>query len=185
MEEILINNIIHKLKGRNIFLVGMMASGKSKTGPKLAKLLQYKFFDLDVLIEEVAKKSIPNIFDQDGEEIFREYETKCLNEIIKYPSLVIATGGGVVTKNKNWGYLRQGIVVWIDVDKKSALSRLKKDINGRPLLRDKDWEKNYNDIFNSRKKLYAQADLRIKVLNENVNQVVEKIIIDIQKNISI
>tara|TARA_Y100001933_G_scaffold258310_1_gene306118 strand:- start:493 stop:1050 length:558 start_codon:yes stop_codon:yes gene_type:complete len=183
MEEILIKNINNTLKGRSIFLIGMMACGKSATGPELAQMLKYKFVDLDLLIEKVANKSISNIFKNDGENIFREYETKCLNEIIKFPSLVISTGGGVVTKKQNWGILRQGVTVWIDIADEIAIERLEKDINNRPLLIDQDIEKKYIDILNSRKSLYSQADLRISVLNESVEKVAEKIIIEIKKKI--
>ena len=184
MEQSFISKISNILKGRSIFLIGMMACGKSETGPKLAQLLNYKFIDLDLSIEKVAKKSISNIFNEDGEKIFREYETKCLQEIIKFPSLVIATGGGIVIKNENWGILRQGIVVWIDLDKESSLERLRQDNNKRPLLKVKDVDKHYSDIFKQRFHLYNQADLRIKVSNENVEKVAEKIIVEIKKNIS-
>ena len=184
MEETFINNITNLLRGRSIFLIGMMACGKSKTGPKLAQLLKYKFIDLDSLIEKVAKKSISKIFEEDGENKFRVYERQCLHEIIKIPSLVVSTGGGVITKTENWGILRQGIVIWIDLEKKYAIERLKNEINNRPLIKDKDIAKNYSEIFQSREGLYSQADLRIKVQNENVEQVAKKIISELHKSIS-
>tara|TARA_B100000212_G_C27373317_1_gene533578 strand:- start:1018 stop:1575 length:558 start_codon:yes stop_codon:yes gene_type:complete len=185
MEKNFINKMTNILKGRSIFLIGMMACGKSKTAPKLAQRLKYKHIDLDLIIEKVAKKSISNIFLQDGEKIFRDYETQCLKEIIKLHSLVISTGGGVVTKNENWGILRQGIVVWIDLDKDSAIKRLKGEKNNRPLLKNKDLEKTYDDIWESRKDLYDQADLRISVIDENIDEVAEKIIVEMNKIISI
>ena len=61
MEPTFLNNIIKKLSGRNIFLIGMMGSGKSKTGSKLARDLNYKFCDLDLLIEQASKKTIKRI----------------------------------------------------------------------------------------------------------------------------
>tara|TARA_B100000609_G_C16836648_1_gene243350 strand:- start:52 stop:540 length:489 start_codon:yes stop_codon:yes gene_type:complete len=161
-----------------------MACGKSKTGPKLAQLLKYKFIDLDSLIETVAKKSIQKIFEEDGENKFRMYESQCLQEIIKFPSLVVSTGGGVITKKENWGILRQGIIIWIDLEKKFAIERLKKERNNRPLLKARDIETKYSEIFQSRKGLYKQADLRIKVQNENIEQVANKIISELYKIIS-
>ena len=184
MEETFINNITNLLKGRSIFLIGMMACGKSKTGPKLAHLLKYKFIDLDSLVEKVAKKSVLKIFEEDGENKFRVYERQCLQEIIQFPSLVVSTGGGVITKNENWGILRQGIVIWIDLEEKFAIERLKSEIYDRPLLRGGDIEKNYSEIFQSRVGLYEQADLRIKVKNENVEQVARKIINELHKVIA-
>ena len=112
------------------------------------------------------------------------YERQCLQEIIKYPSLVVSTGGGVIIQNENWGILRQGIVIWIDLEKKYAIERLKNDINNRPLLKGRDIEESYSEIFQSRKYLYEQADLRIKVKNENVEQVAKKIIKELHKKIS-
>ena len=184
MDETFINNISNLLKGRSIFLIGMMACGKSKTGPKLAQLLRYKFIDLDAFIEKIARKSVSKIFEEDGENKFRVYERQCLQEIIKFPSLVVSTGGGVITRNENWGVLRQGIVVWIDLERKYAIERLKNEINNRPLLRGRDIEKNYSEIFQSRQGLYEKADLRIKVQNENVEQVAKKIISTLHNSIS-
>jgi len=184
MEETFINNITNLLRGRSIFLIGMMACGKSKTGPKLAQLLKYKFIDLDSLIEKVAKKSISKIFEEDGENKFRLYERQCLQEIIKFPSLVVSTGGGVIIKHENWGILRQGIVIWIDLEKKYAIERLKNEINNRPLLKGRDIEKNYSEIFQSREGLYEQADIRVKVENENIEQVAKKIISELHKSIA-
>ena len=108
MEQSIIEKTVHAIKGRSIFLIGMMGSGKSQTGLKLAELLKYKYIDLDSLIEKLAKKSINQIFKDEGEDNFRELEANCLKETIKIPSLVISTGGGIVTKSENWGILRQG-----------------------------------------------------------------------------
>ena len=184
MEQSIIEKTVQSIKGRSIFLIGMMGCGKSKTGPKLAQLLKYKFIDLDSLIEKVTKKSISKIFEEDGECEFRVYESQCLQEIIKFPSLVVATGGGVITKKENWGILRQGIVIWIDLEKKYAIERLKNEINNRPLLKGRDIEKNYSEIFQSREGLYEQADIRVKVENENIEQVAKKIISELYKSIS-
>ncbi len=184
MEENFIQNFTELLKGRSIFLIGMMGSGKSKTGPALAKLLQYKFIDLDALIEKVVKKSIDNIFTDEGEVFFRDLETKCLNEIIKIPSLVISTGGGVVLKKENWGMLHQGIVVWIDLERNIALERLYKDSDRRPLLANKDIEKTYDKLFDARESLYMQADLQIKVNHETPEKVAEMILHLVNKKIT-
>ena len=184
MEQSIIEKTVKIIKGRSIFLIGMMGCGKSSTGNILAQMLQYKYIDLDLLIEKVAKKSITSIFSDDGETVFRDYETRCLNEIIKIPSIVISTGGGVVTTSKNWGFLRQGIVVWIDIDKNVAIERLKEESFNRPLLKNENIEKKYIEIFECRKNFYAQADLQIKVVKENITEVAEKIIFEIQKKLS-
>ena len=183
MESTLINNIIERLQGRSIFLIGMMACGKSKTGPKLAEILKYKFIDLDLLIEKVSRKTISNIFNEEGEEVFRELETKCLSEVIKFPRLVVSTGGGVITKNQNWGILRQGIVIWIDLRKEIALKRLRREVDKRPLLFGKDLDETYTKILDSRKDFYEQADIRIQISDETVFEVAERIIYKIDQEI--
>lgn len=181
MEPKIINNITKRIRGRTLFLIGMMGSGKSKTGPELAKNLGYKFIDLDSLVEEVAKKSIDNIFLEDGETTFRDIESKCLQEAIRIPSLVVSTGGGVIKNSFNWGILRQGIIIWLDLRKDIALKRLKAEIKNRPLLRGKNLNKLYSDILYERENLYAKADFKIEISNESVEEVVEKIIYVLEK----
>jgi len=183
MQKSIIEKTVNLIKGRSIFLIGMMGCGKSKTGSKLAELLKYKYIDLDVLIEKLAKKSINQIFNDEGVNNFRELETSCLKETIKIPSLVISTGGGIVTKKENWGILRQGIIVWIDLDKDIALQRLKNEIDKRPLLQRENLNNSYMSIFKSRENLYSQADLIVKVKTENIEEVAMKIIYALHKEI--
>ena len=185
MEQTFINRINKLLLGRSIFLIGMMASGKSKTGPKLAELLKYKFIDVDNLVEKVAKQSIELIFKEEGEEIFRQLETQCLQEIIKLPSTIVSTGGGVILKKENWGILRQGIIVWLDINQEVALERLKAQNNTRPLLSGRDLKKQYINIFNKRKELYSQADIRIQVQNQSIEEISQKIITEIYNKLEI
>ncbi len=183
MEKSIIEKTTKIIKGRSIYLIGMMASGKSKTGSVLAELLRYKYIDLDKLIEKIAKKTINEMFQEDGEKAFRELETNCLKETIKIPSLIISTGGGIISRPENWGVLRQGIIIWIDTKQEIALERLKKDIENRPLLQGKDLSDLYNQIFQSRKNLYSQADLRVEVNNEDVEEVAKQIVYGIYKKI--
>lgn len=94
----------------NIALIGMAGCGKSTTGAALAAALGREFIDCDDLIPEYAGKSIQDIFAQDGEEAFRKVETAVLRDVSKQSSLVIATGGGVVTRPENLPLLRQNSV---------------------------------------------------------------------------
>ena len=183
MERNFTNGLIKELRGRSIFLIGMMGSGKSSTGPVLAEILKYKYVDLDVLIEKLTKKTIDKVFSEEGEEYFRDLETQCLQEIIKLPSVVVSTGGGVVLKKENWGILRQGIIVWLDINKEIVLNRLNSKDNIRPLLKG-NIERKYEEIFQTRKDIYAQADLRVKINNEGVKNVAEKILNALKKEIN-
>jgi len=160
-----------KLGGRNIFLIGMMGSGKSQTGPVLAKMINYAFVDTDDVIEKASKQSISSIFEKDGEKVFRDVEKKVLKEISQHHSLVIATGGGLVTLPENWGILHQGIVIWLDLDLKRSIKRLESDKNKRPLLIGDDLDENFSQIYESRKPIYLESDLRIEVEDQSPYEV--------------
>ena len=156
-----------KLGGRNIFLIGMMGSGKSHTGPDLANLLNYAFVDIDDVIEKASKQSISDIFEKDGEKGFRDLEKQVLKEVGKHHSLVIATGGGLVTVPENWGILHQGIVIWLDLDLKRSIKRIKSDDKKRPLIDNNDLSKTFSRIYESRKPIYLESDLRIQVKDQS------------------
>lgn len=150
------------LKGINIYLIGMMGSGKTTVGRELATLMGYKFFDTDALIEKLAGESISEIFKREGEEGFRSLESKVLSELSAYTRLAIATGGGIVLKQTNWSYLQQGLVVWLDVPVEILLKRIEGDTT-RPLLQVDDPASELQRRLDQRQPLYAQADLRITV----------------------
>ncbi len=160
-----------KLGGRNIFLIGMMGSGKSQTGPVLAKMINYAFVDTDDVIEKASKQSISSIFEKDGEKVFRDVEKQVLKEISQHHSLVIATGGGLVTLTENWGILHQGIVIWLDLDLKRSIKRLETDKKKRPLLIGDDLAENFSQIYESRKPIYLESDLRIEVEDQSPYEV--------------
>jgi shikimate kinase len=150
------------LKGVNLYLIGMMGAGKSTLGQLLATEFGYRFFDTDTLIEQVTHKSIHDIFTSDGEEVFRQLETQVLAEISAYHHCLVATGGGIVTKQMNWSYLQQGIVLWIDVPLEQLYLRLQGDLT-RPLLRDPDPQAKLQTLLEQRQSLYAQADVHLEV----------------------
>ena len=160
-----------KLGGRNIFLIGMMGSGKSQTGPVLAKMINYAFVDTDDVIEKASKQSISSIFEKDGEKVFRDVEKKVLKEISQHHSLVIATGGGLVTLPENWGILHQGVVIWLDLALKRSIKRLESDKKKRPLLIGDDLAGNFSQILESRKPIYLESDLRIEVEDQSPYEV--------------
>ncbi len=170
------NSLIKKLGGRILYLVGMMGSGKSQTGPHLAQALNYTFIDQDELIEKVAKTTIDKLFQDEGEKNFRDLETQVLKEIGTRHSLVVSTGGGVVMKSENWGILHQGIVVWLDVSKEQLIARLKEDTKNRPLLENKNLNNSIEDLINERASMYAESDLQIHIEQEDPKEVAMKII---------
>ena len=142
------------LQGLNIYLIGMMGSGKTTVGQHLAQSLNYRFIDTDQTIEAIAKKSIPAIFEQSGETSFRELETQVLSELSVYTRTVISTGGGIIQEQMNWSYLRHGLVVWLDVDLEMLKKRVAQD-------RDRPLADKLESLLVTRRPLYAQADLQV------------------------
>lgn len=130
---------------KNIVLVGMPGCGKSTVGKALAKRLSRPFFDADQEIVKRAGKSIPEIFQTEGEAGFRKIETEVLFDLCRQSGAVIATGGGAVTVPKNHGILRQNsLVVFINRD----IAVL--PTNGRPLSEQND----LHEMFRQRLPLY-------------------------------
>ena len=160
-----------RLGGRNLYLVGMMGSGKSSSGRPLAQQLGYGFVDADNVIEEVAGRSIPDLFEQEGEEGFRALESQVLQAIGQRHSLVVATGGGVVTRPQNWGVLHQGIVIWLDPPRETLMRRLTDDSTPRPLLACPDPEEDLQRLLEQRRPLYAEADLRVPIGDQTAETV--------------
>ncbi len=150
------------LEGTSVFLIGMMGTGKTTVGEHLARQLNYRFFDTDVLIERVSGKTINQIFAEDGEKAFRTLETNIIAQLSAYTKSAIATGGGIVVTKKNWSYLRHGLIVWLDAAPELLIARLADD-RTRPLLQDRDRAKKLESLLESRKSLYAMADLHIQI----------------------
>lgn len=113
---------------KNVVLIGMPGCGKSSIGAALAKKMGREFADTDDWVAKAADKPIPQIFTDDGEEVFRSMESEALRTICKRSGLVVATGGGIVKRQKNRNIARQnGIVVFLDRN----IDELQ--ISGRPL----------------------------------------------------
>ena len=130
LPDSLISDIHRKLRDRmeNIALIGMAGCGKSTLGRQLAKETGKQFVDADAEVERLAGKTIPEIFADDGEEEFRRLETAVLAELGRRSGLVIATGGGCVTRERNYPLLHQNSrIIWI----KRAPGKL--PTAGRPL----------------------------------------------------
>ena len=171
-----IPSLKQRLGGRSLYLVGMMGSGKTSTGRPLAERLGYGFVDADAVIEQAAGCSIPEIFERDGEAGFRALESQVLNAITQRHSLVVATGGGVVTQQENWGLLHSGVVIWLDVVPEQLMQRLRADSTVRPLLQTDDPDAALNALLNRRRPLYAEADLTVVIDQETPDAVADGIL---------
>jgi shikimate kinase len=160
-----------RLQGLNLYLVGMMGTGKSAVAAPLARALGYRMVDADSAIAAAAGKPIPQIFSEDGEAGFRQLETAVLGQIAGWHSLVVATGGGVVTRPENWGHLRQGVVIWLRAPLALLLQRLAADPTPRPLLAGEDGPARLQALLERREPLYGQCDLQIEQQGEPPEEV--------------
>ena len=155
LPESLVSDIHQKLRDKmeNIALVGMAGCGKSTVGRALAKETGKKFVDADAEVEDLAGKSIPEIFAQEGEEMFRRMETTVLAELGMESGLVIATGGGCVTREENYPLLHQNSrIIWLE----RCPARLPTE--GRPLSQ----KTHPAQLYEMRKPLYkAFADAAV------------------------
>ena len=168
--------LVERLKGLSLYLVGMMGCGKSHVGPVLADRLGYRFVDLDSVVSAAAGRPIPAIFAAEGEAGFRALERQVLQQVASWHSLVVATGGGVVTTPANWGELRQGLVVWLDVPAATLLERLQADPTPRPLLADADPAARLQQLLLQRHPLYSQADLHVAAGEVDATTIAERVL---------
>lgn len=118
-----------------IFLIGYMGAGKSSVGKKLAQSLHYSFVDLDVLIEKQQKKSIPAIFELVGEDGFRKIEQQALHSLKDESNIVIATGGGCPTFEKNMEWMNaNGKTIYLKCSVGVLFHRIAPQKKTRPLI---------------------------------------------------
>lgn len=141
----------------NLYLIGMMGSGKSMTGRKLAPLLGCRFFDLDQMLEERLRQTIAETFKSKGEDFFRREETALLQEVSRQDRSVIATGGGIILKPENISCMRQtGKVLYLEASLEVLWTRVK-DRNERPLLHDNQPKEKLAAILKARKAIYESS----------------------------
>lgn len=116
----------------NLVLIGMPGSGKSTVGKILSKMLCMPLVDTDVLVEQTAGKSIPELFAQEGESAFRDRETAAARQAAKLDNTVIATGGGIILRPENMEALAAtGLIFFRDRDLEDIVGE---DHMGRPLV---------------------------------------------------
>jgi len=165
------------MENSNIYLLGFMASGKSKYGKKLAKYLNRNFIDLDNYIEEKEKLSINEIFKQKGEEYFRNLETEILLEN-DFENAIISLGGGTPCFNDNMKFIEKNVFsVYLKLPLKVIIARLKQNKEKRPLvksLEDDELVETVSNLYNSRIEYYRKANIHINAL-QSFKEIREKI----------
>jgi shikimate kinase len=164
-----------------IALTGMMGSGKTHIGRRLASLMKVDFIDSDLEVEKSEKLSINNIFSQKGESYFRKIEKNKIIEIFKQTQKVsvLSLGGGAVTNQETLSLLKgNSILIWVEAEINTIASRLKNRKN-RPLLLKGDVAENLQKILHTRFPLYNQSHIKInsedKISEEFLYEILRKI----------
>lgn len=140
---------------KHIFLIGMMGCGKSTVGRRLSALLSCPFIDLDDAIETHEGRTIPVIFAASGDAGFRVCETEALRRACAASPCVVATGGGIVTREENIALMRaNGLVVWLNRPLGDMIASVRQDT--RPNLAG-DKEERMRTLFAAREALYRRA----------------------------
>lgn len=152
-----------------IYLTGFMTSGKSTIGPILANVMGLDFYDLDEQIEKKEERKVVTIFEESGEQYFRDLESTVLNEIALRDNIVIALGGGTIVNPVNFEMMKKsGKVIYLKVSPETLYNRLKHKTD-RPIFKDlvlrekneKEFLARINELLEKRKNVYEKADLII------------------------
>lgn len=145
----------------NIALLGFMGCGKSTVGQRVARIVGWRFVDSDELIERKTGLAIPEIFSRFGEEYFRLLETRTLLELSQEVHIVLATGGGLPTREENWVILKEHfLTVFLRVSFPILFERLRKS-TGRPLLKKYPSFSELQALYESRIPYYSRAHVII------------------------
>jgi shikimate kinase len=167
----------------NIIFIGFMGSGKSRIGQELSIKLNKKFIDVDSIIETRENMKIIDIFKTQGETYFRNLEKNFADEIKNsIQNSIIAVGGGFPINIKN--IIELGYIIYLDIDFDymiESLSKVKGEIEKRPLLQNLDIARN---LYNSRKNIYKNiANMKIEIKSRNINEVVSEILTNLEKSL--
>ena len=153
-----------------------MGVGKSTIGKNLAKKLKYKFVDIDKLIEFQEGLSINSIFKNKSESYFRKIESEITLSELKKESSVISLGGGAFLNDKIRAKAKKlSISFWLDVPIYELIKRLRKT-RQRPLLFNKDISETVKKMYFVRKKIYNEANFKIRCKSLKSDQIVSKIL---------
>lgn len=168
--------LLDKLGRRTLVFVGMMGSGKTSVGKRLAQRLGLPFVDADTAIETAAGMTIPEIFANRGEPDFRAGERRVIARLLQQGHQVLSTGGGAfMNEETRTAIAAHGISIWLKADHEVLIRRVRKRVN-RPLLQTQDPEATMRNLLIVREPIYALADLTIQSRDEPHDVVVDDVV---------
>jgi len=161
---------------RNLALIGFMGTGKSSVGRLTAHLLHFTFLDTDKVIEARAGKTIAEIFEQEGEPAFRDWERRIVEELKLRTQTVIATGGGLPANEANLASLKtHALVVCLWASAEAIYERVRAHSH-RPLLNDPDPQAKIRHLLSVREPFYRQADVLVNTERRSVHDVAVQVL---------
>ncbi len=164
------------MQKKRVILTGFMGTGKTAVGQALANRLGFDFLDTDLMVEEETGKSITDIFEKQGETVFRDYEKKMVKKALEKEGVVIATGGGAITDPENLKLMKdKGYVIGLSASPESILQRVS-NMDTRPLLKSKDRLKKIERLLHRRSPYYRKADIIIDTTFRKIEETVEEIL---------
>jgi shikimate kinase len=153
-----------------------MGTGKSCVGRNVAEILKYTFLDTDHVIEARAGKSVSEIFQQDGEPVFREWERRITDELTTRHATVIATGGGLPANEHNLASLKtHSLVVCLWASPEKIHERVSRNAH-RPLLQDPDPLQKIRTLLTVREPFYRQADILMNTEMRSVREIALQVV---------
>lgn len=166
-----------ELGKRSIVLVGMMGSGKSSIGRRLATALDLPFHDADMEIEQAAGMTIEELFRTHGEPYFREGEERVIRRLLRSGPQVLATGGGAVISAQTRAEIaRTAVSIWLKAPLDLLLARVARRDN-RPLLKGGDPRAVLARLLDERAPYYAEADLMFESRDASHETIVEELLL--------
>ncbi len=160
----------------NLALIGFMGTGKSSVGRLVARQLHFAFFDTDELVEARAHKRITEIFAEQGESVFREYERQVVVDLHHQLSAVISTGGGLGADPSNLVLLKQhSLVICLWASPETIWQRVRNQSH-RPLLREAEPFGKIQRLLAERKPFYLQSDVLVNTERRSVPEVAQQVL---------
>jgi shikimate kinase len=161
---------------KTIVLVGLMGSGKTSIGKRLAKRLELPFFDSDIEVEQAAGYPIKEIYDIFGEQAFLDGEQRVIKRLLDQPTHVLATGGGSFANDPTREIVKEkAISVWLKADIDTLVARVSRR-SDRPMFTDSNHHEVLEKLIAERYPVFEEADVHVQTLDEPTNATVDRVI---------
>jgi len=161
---------------KTIVLVGLMGSGKTSIGKRLANRLELSFYDSDIEVEQAAGYPIKEIYEIFGEQSFLDGEQRVIKRLLDQPTHVLATGGGSFAYEQTRKIVKEkAISVWLKADIETLVARVSRRTD-RPMFTDSNHREVLDKLIEERYPVFEEADVHVQTLDEPTNATVDRVI---------